>query len=225
VAVLGAIRGHGGHGRPGPDGYRDELLALRDKLGVTERLHFLEPQPYADMLGYASGADIGVITLPTRVLNLKLALPNRFFDLVMAGLPVASTPIRDVGCLIERFDLGQTFVEDDALAMATTICSMLDADRLCELRANVKAAARELCWEQVEPVLVKQVQRSARSSESLAVCIVARKNLSQNQRVRRYVGSLLAAGHSVTVVRTGASGARTALVDDSSRAAKELIQP
>lgn len=76
------VRGHGS------DDYLAQLSGIASKLGVADRLHFLPPARPSDMVNLAAEHDIGLASETGFSLNNELALSNKVFTYLLAGLPV-----------------------------------------------------------------------------------------------------------------------------------------
>lgn len=164
--------------------YQAELLAQ----APSGRLHFLGLKPYDELPNYASGADLGVITYPVSRLNLKLALPNRLFDLCAARLPIVSTDIPSVRELLEEYGIGEIFGSDPA----DTVMRMLGS--LDQYRTNAEAAAEDLSWGKYAQTLCALMGQRPKN-----IAIVARKVLFANARISRMTETLINDGHKVTL--------------------------
>jgi hypothetical protein len=77
---------------------------------------------------------------------MEFALPNKFFEYVMAGLALCVIDFAEMGRLMRRYALGRLIPEHTAEAIAQTINSFTreDIDR-CKQAAV--AAAVELSWD------------------------------------------------------------------------------
>jgi glycosyltransferase involved in cell wall biosynthesis len=200
VALLGRVGGTVG----GPDGarvpYPQALLELAGAKEVGDRFHLLPVKPVDQLAAYAAGADIGAILLRPTAMNVRLSLPNRIFDLFAAGLPVASSDIRDIRLLIEHYDAGRIYDPDSPQDIARTILGMLAPGTLPALKANAAQAARELTWKRERQRFLELVGDGLGVPERGRVCIVAYKDLSQNQRVARLSRALVETGRDVQVL-------------------------
>jgi glycosyltransferase involved in cell wall biosynthesis len=134
-----------GQGTDGAIGDRLRLVAAAE--GTAGRLHFPPLQSASDLIGYASGADIGVIPRQTVTDNLSLSLPNRFFEMVAAGLPPAVSRVGEIAALVNHYGIGVVFDENDPRDTAAAITEVLARLRQGDLKARVSAAAQELSWE------------------------------------------------------------------------------
>lgn len=125
------------------------LEALIQEYHVSDRVKIIPPVPYVELLEWTSSADIGLTLIPLDyTLNMKMCLPNKFFEYIMAGLPVLSAPLVAVSEIITRYDVGQIVPSLSPAEIATAMNGMLaDCDGLVRMRKNALNAAKELCWE------------------------------------------------------------------------------
>jgi glycosyltransferase involved in cell wall biosynthesis len=124
--------------------------------GTLHRLHFPPLQPASKLVDYISAADMGVVPLRPSTSNLRIALPNRVFELLAANLPVAVSRLRDVADLVTEFDAGQVYDEDSPQAAARAITEILGD--LPRYRAAAANAARSLNWEREGSTYLKVIE-------------------------------------------------------------------
>ena len=128
-------------------GYVAGLSALARSLSVEDRLHIIPAQPPDRVVSYARGADCGVIPIRKSSLNHLYVLPNKIFEMIMAGLPVAAADLPDLRDLVETHKLGLVFDEQDPRALAQALGVLLEPRTLERTREAVREAAKTLCWE------------------------------------------------------------------------------
>ena len=63
------------------------LAAERE--GVADRLHFVDPLPSEDVVGFLEDADASVIPIQNVCLSYDFCFPNKLLESVFPGLPVA----------------------------------------------------------------------------------------------------------------------------------------
>ena len=74
-------------GDPEP-GYGASLSSLIARRGLQERVKLLPSVALRDLLAHTAEADVGVTLLQDTCLNHRLALPNKLFEYIAAGVPV-----------------------------------------------------------------------------------------------------------------------------------------
>jgi O-antigen/teichoic acid export membrane protein/glycosyltransferase involved in cell wall biosynthesis len=127
------------------------LEALIISEGVGNQVKIIPPVPYAELLEWTSSADIGLITFaPNYSTSIRLCLPNKLFEYLIAGLPVLATPLDAVAEILQHYDVGQIVSSLSPADIGATIEGMLtESISLERMHHNALAAAqKELCWEQ-----------------------------------------------------------------------------
>jgi glycosyltransferase involved in cell wall biosynthesis len=146
-------------GTPARGAGAEMLLDRAASAGVRDRLHFPPLQPPSRLVEYLAGADMGVVALRPITSNLRVALPNRIFELFAAGLPVATSRIEDIAALTTRFDAGRVYDEDDPRAAAAAIADILD--HLPQYRTSTANAALDLTWERESLQYLRALEKLA----------------------------------------------------------------
>lgn len=112
-------------GMPVP-GYADHLRTLAADAQVGDRLHFLDPGPPNDMERLAAPFDLGFVGETGVTFNRRIALTNKQFTYLLAGLP---TIMSDVPAHIEfeRQASGAVWIykKEDPKSLASTLDSVL----------------------------------------------------------------------------------------------------
>jgi glycosyltransferase involved in cell wall biosynthesis len=121
-----------------------ELKAL--SVGRTN-VQFEKPVNASKLVSAASEADVGIIPyLPTN-LNNYLASPNKLFEYIQAGLPIAASNTPFMRKVILENDIGMLFDSQDPRSIANAINSVTRKDLLRRQRANLVSAAKKYNWE------------------------------------------------------------------------------
>ena len=126
------------------------LQALIAQEGVERQVKLLPAVPYAELLTWTASADLGLIIFPPdSTPNLKMCLPNKLFEYLMAGVPVLSSPLEAVVEIVDIFQVGKVVSSLDPRDIAQAMNSILaDQGALARFSANALAASKhELCWE------------------------------------------------------------------------------
>jgi glycosyltransferase involved in cell wall biosynthesis len=128
--------------------YIDGLKSLIRAEGMTDRVYFFGPVPFEEVTRYAASADVGVIPVQNACLSYYYASPNKVFECVSAGLPVAGSNFPDIKKVIEGHRLGVTFDPESPHDIARAIDYILsDKDRYEEMRRNALEAAKIYNWQ------------------------------------------------------------------------------
>jgi glycosyltransferase involved in cell wall biosynthesis len=101
------------------DGPAKAALVQRATDALGDRAHFLPHTPPGDLLRLTASADLGVHVPEPITESIRLALPNKLFEYLMAGLPVVVADLPEMRRVVEEFDVGLVVDEDrDGLAAA-----------------------------------------------------------------------------------------------------------
>lgn len=147
--------------------YVGPCLAIAEKGGYAHRIHCLPRRGTEALIPYAAGADISVI--PRQIhgtLNNYFSMPNRVFDAIAAGLPIACGRLPCITRLLELFGIGETFDETDPKDMARVLAHMLEPENLAATRARTAKAFRTLCWQAEGQSYVRIIEATARGDLS-----------------------------------------------------------
>jgi glycosyltransferase involved in cell wall biosynthesis len=132
-----------------PASYCDDLKARVITLGLTNRIYFHPAVPPDEVCIFSAGATIGVATIESVCLSYQLCLPNKLFEYIQAGLPVIVSNLPEMKSVIEKYGVGETVPERDAMALATALNSLLSSPaKLQRYHRMAKVAAGELHWGQ-----------------------------------------------------------------------------
>jgi glycosyltransferase involved in cell wall biosynthesis len=132
-------------GDPEP-GYSDGLSQLIRRQGVDKRVTLLPSVPLDDLLAYTAEADIGVTLLQDTCENHRLALPNKLFEYIAAGIPVVASALPEVQRLIDAYGIGWCVAPGDPIALAEALSRGLSARDDPELAGRLARASDDLRW-------------------------------------------------------------------------------
>jgi glycogen(starch) synthase len=96
-------------------------------------------------------AGLALVTHSDRWVNHRLALPNKLFHAVRAGVPVVATDVGELAVMVRRYDLGELYPPGDAAGMVRAIERAVG--RYDELQDRVLEAAGPLSWDTDSAVL------------------------------------------------------------------------
>ena len=174
--------------------YAAQLGQLAAELGVSERVHFREPVPVGQILAYACQASVGVSLLEDTCENHRLALPNKVFEYLAAGVPVVASDLPELRRTLA--DRPQAVLVDptDEVAIAAALRSALDAPR--------PALPSPFLWpaEGVRLTAAYAKLAAAREDGREAAVVLVRNGVSHDARILREARLLNAMGFETTVV-------------------------
>ncbi|NNF57878.1 MAG: glycosyltransferase family 4 protein [Rhodothermaceae bacterium] len=125
-----------------------EAEARRLAAPLGERVRFLGFIPPDDLPIYTAGADLGTLLIEPLTESLRLALPNKLFEYLMAEVPVLASPIPEVRRIVDRFDVGLVADPSDAHELITALRQGLtDETARARWRANAPRALDAYAWE------------------------------------------------------------------------------
>lgn len=127
----------------GSDYYR-ELQRLAEELG--ERVRIVAPVPHAELITTLNGYDVGLPFLPPTTTNIRLCLPNKFFDYVQARLAIVTGPTDAMAELVREHGLG-VVSESFEVASLTRAIDALTPEAVAVAKNKADAAALPLAGE------------------------------------------------------------------------------
>jgi glycogen(starch) synthase len=117
------------------------------KLGIE----VLASQPIASVTEAMQNTGLVFVTHSNQFESHRLALPNKLFHAVHAGVPVIATDVTELAGVVHRYDIGELYEPGNPKSMEEAISRAIS--RHSELIANVKAARAELSWDRDAQVL------------------------------------------------------------------------
>ena len=128
------------------DHWLDEPLARAEELGVDDRVHIIPKVVPEAVVPFIVEADVGVFPL-TRYVQGDMALPNKLFEYLYAGLPMVMSDSPTIADFIRRYGVGEVVPVDDPSAWAGAIERVLAAPRYRDRTAEWEALKAEWSWE------------------------------------------------------------------------------
>lgn len=112
---------------------------------ANANIHFQPAVPRDQIVSYSSGADVGIFVVGEVPLNDRVALPNKFFEWVHAGVPVlVSNNLEYLSELAHDSGLGWSCPFDGTEAKIREICDT----ELAPFVDNVRQFATTAVWEE-----------------------------------------------------------------------------
>jgi glycosyltransferase involved in cell wall biosynthesis len=146
-------------GDEGEPGYARTLLECAESAAVADRVHLEPGVPLERLLATTAEADVGVSLLQDTCENHRLALPNKVFEYIAAGVPVVASDLPELRSLIAEHGVGWTVRPDDPAAVAAALRTALAARRDGALLERLGAAAGALGWDRERERLYRAYAR------------------------------------------------------------------
>ncbi|WP_051426100.1 glycosyltransferase family 4 protein [Jiangella gansuensis] len=124
----------------------NELKDLAAELGVQARVHYVNPVEPDEVVAFLSSADVGLIPI-LRYPSHEMALPNKVFEYVFAGLPVVVSDMPSLTEFVGSTGIGEVFRVEDAADLAAKVRTVLDDPAPYLARVTDPDFRREVSWE------------------------------------------------------------------------------
>jgi len=124
------------------DGYLEKLQALA-KTRAAGRIHFRDTVPPAAIPATINAYDLGIHLLPPENFSYAMALPNKFFEFIMAGLGVIIGPSPAMAAIVENYGLGIVAESFQPQALAQAL-NQLTPEAINAMKRRSLEAAKEL---------------------------------------------------------------------------------
>jgi len=126
-----------------------------EDMKIGTQVIFKPRMPYNDLMQYTAHADLGLTLDKDNNLNYRFSLPNKLFDYIQAGVPVAATPLPEIAQIINTYRVGFFIPDHNPRNMAQIINEVLaDQEQMNAWKKNCSFAAPELVWEKEEKKVV-----------------------------------------------------------------------
>jgi glycosyltransferase involved in cell wall biosynthesis len=125
-----------------------ELRLLVEDNALQEKVTFMGYIPTAKLIQTSRCADLGLVLFEPTSLNYSYALPNKFFEYIMAGLPVLASNIKTFEDYINKYEIGLTVDPSNVQEIAKKIMTMISDDTQMRIwQQKAVKASEELNWE------------------------------------------------------------------------------
>ena len=105
---------------------------------------FLGAVPYIDLLHLTKECDIGWAVIKKRGISNQLALPNKIFEYIMAGLPIITSNLKNIKPIIEKYQIGE-IITNQTIQECDAIIQQIYKNKT-QYRINLKVAATQFNW-------------------------------------------------------------------------------
>jgi len=123
--------------------------------GLQNRIIFRNYVPIQLLISTSAQADIGAVLFEPTSINYKYALPNKFFEYLLAGLPILASNIDTLHYYINKYEVGITVNPGSVDSIAQGIVKMISNHaQFQRWKENARLAVNELNWGNEERKLI-----------------------------------------------------------------------
>jgi len=126
-----------------------EFKKLARTLGVEDRVHFLDPVPWEEVLYWAASADVGFLPYQALDLNTKISSPNKMYEFILSHTPmIASKDLVNVKRVFDQDQVGLLWDLKEPKDYAAAISKLLGDDQLySRLKTNLQSCSDRYTWD------------------------------------------------------------------------------
>jgi glycosyltransferase involved in cell wall biosynthesis len=139
-----------------PDNSVRFVEILREKAarsGVAQRVHFLNPVRPTEVVEFLRSADVGVHPLVAGVANHDIALPNKLFEYIHAGIPTVVSDLPSLGTFVRTWAVGKAFRPGDPKDLARQVEAILADRERFRVATRSPELLEEISWSRQVGVL------------------------------------------------------------------------
>ncbi len=126
----------------------EKLKCLAKKIKATDRIHFVPPVPSADVYQFIASASVGVALSEPICKSYLYAMPNKFFEMLMAGLPVVVSNQPEMAEFVTKHSRGIVLKNNNPIEVAFSLNQVISACSDYQLSdKELKVFRKEFCWE------------------------------------------------------------------------------
>lgn len=137
----------------------DQMKALTKLAKPLNNVHFLPSIPPDDLLSYTASADVGTHLMEGTCLNHRLALPNKIFEYLMAGIPIVASDLPEISKVVSDHDVGITVDPlNPQLVVEAYRTALFNDTRHAAWTSNISTVFEHYNWEMDRTLLEGTIQ-------------------------------------------------------------------
>ena len=121
----------------------DSIISIAES---ASHIHHMPAVPVDVLHAHTSAADFGLVLGENTCRNVQWSLPNKFFEYMMAGVPVLVSNLDEIAHIVRERRVGFVLDDNSPDTIRATIESALSADREA-LAGSVQKTREEFCWD------------------------------------------------------------------------------
>jgi glycosyltransferase involved in cell wall biosynthesis len=134
-------------------GYGTLVDMVKDAASKHDNIYFHEAVSMLELMKYTAGADYGLSLIENICLSYYYSLPNKFFEYIMAGVPVIATNLHEMKKIIEEDGVGHITESNSSDSILNAVNEMAKKDKGA-FQTALSVAAKRYSWEQQESRLL-----------------------------------------------------------------------
>lgn len=144
---------------PRNERYVAKVMALCDRLKLSDRFIFVDPVPSENVTAFIASADFGVIPTIPQTLSYEYSMPNKLFEMALAGIPIVASNTISISRFLEKNKIGLTFESENAFDCAKVLAQIVLEKELWKPDEAALVSMRETYgWEAQEAKLYSILQ-------------------------------------------------------------------
>lgn len=122
---------------------KSQIIQYASESGLQHKIRFVDPVPPNMVLSVTKQASIGATVLEDSCLNHKLALPNKLFEYIAAGIPVLASDLPEMASLVKSRNVGTVINPANPLEIAECLNNLENNRQLLDTWKKSTASASE----------------------------------------------------------------------------------
>ncbi len=125
---------------------------IMEHVSKYENIHYHPPVPVNEILKYTRGADVGISLTENICLSFYYTIPNKFFEYILAGIPVIASDFPDMGKYVDDYKFGWKI--DPNYEEVKKLIDNITREQVIEKSKKAIAARSQFGWHIEEKVLL-----------------------------------------------------------------------
>lgn len=134
-------------------GYGEFVDKIRVYSVKNSNIHFLDAVPTGQILEHTAQADVGMLIGENICLSYYYSLPNKFFEYILASVPVAVVDFPEFNTYINKYHCGWLVPEDYTEESCYNFLISLTREEIEKRKADTRETRQYIGWHLVEPKL------------------------------------------------------------------------
>ncbi len=134
--------------------YGKDIKELKDMIKGSENIYWRDKAPVNTYLNYVASADWGILLLENICKSYNFAMPNKYFDYIMADLPVIVSNLKEMSEFTNKYEIGYVVDpknREETMKILTEIKPFDNGKYIDKL----EIVQKKYCWEEQEKSLLK----------------------------------------------------------------------